>query len=661
MNYSYGKAQKVMYLGIDGFDPLYAQRLLKEGRLPNIAAFLKRGVTTKDNGMIGAMPSYTPPNWCSMATGAWPGTHGITCYWNHQLGDPLDRMFIGFDSTKVKAEFIQDTFSKNGKKSIVIGWPTTWPATNDKSIVVDGGGIHPFLTDSIDFERFYYCSESTKELSFVSHKSNENAADCFVTETVEDLTFGIDMEDVTAGDTDTMLSEVNSGSGHDGSTDREYCPITVAKDWGWDVGNAKEAVILVNNGLERRYVLILSGADGKYDHIEVYKNKKDSTSKLTQIKEVGTWSDYVYDYVMFDNASTKVGYRFKLVALSANGDEMTLYSTFSCNLDSVGPVQPAGLKQELIEALGGPELMSNCGRTDLEEIKIVYEANARAFRWTMDMIDYLLENKEWDLALHGIHIIDISTHVHLNTISAGTEYEQLHYDYIDKYYELADEYVGRNLKWLDRGVSIALGSDHGGILMGDNSIELGDAWELNIGVLEELGYTVTKNINGKKVIDWSKTRAIAQRSSYIYVNLKGRDPQGIVDPDDYDELLDQIIDDLYAYRDPKTGKRVVSMALKREDMELVHLYGESDRVGDIFYVLETYFAHDQGNSLPTGNREGTSLRCFFALAGEGIKKDCVLERRVEIVDIVPTLCHLAGVPVPKTVDGGVIYQGLLDD
>ena len=77
--------------------------------------------------------------------------------------------------------------------------------------------------------------------------------------------------------------------------------------------------------------------------------------------------------------------------------------------------------------------------------------------------------------------------------------------------------------------------------------------------------------------------------------------------------------------------------------------------------MEPYFAHDQGNSLATAQRAGTSIRCLFAMAGPGVKENHVLTRTVDMVDVVPTLCHLGGASVPETVDGGVIFQALIKD
>ena len=134
----YGVADKVLMIGIDGMDPLYTKKLLQQGKLPNIAEFIKRGTTTKDIGMMGVLPAYTPPSWCTLATGAWPGTPGITDFWNHKSGDPLNKLSLGFNSNLCKVDYAWDTFAKAGKKVIVYGWPTSWPPRDtENTIMVD--------------------------------------------------------------------------------------------------------------------------------------------------------------------------------------------------------------------------------------------------------------------------------------------------------------------------------------------------------------------------------------------------------------------------------------------------------------------------------------------------------------------------------------------
>jgi predicted AlkP superfamily phosphohydrolase/phosphomutase len=67
-------------------------------------------------------------------------------------------------------------------------------------------------------------------------------------------------------------------------------------------------------------------------------------------------------------------------------------------------------------------------------------------------------------------------------------------------------------------------------------------------------------------VDWSKTKAYSMGLGKIYINLKGREPQGIVEPEDYEAVLDEIIEELEAYTDPSTGDRVVKKVYKREEI-----------------------------------------------------------------------------------------------
>lgn len=644
----FGSVEKAMMITIDGFDPVYAKPLLEKGVLPNIARFMEIGATTKKMDMQGALPTYTPPNWCTLATGAWAGTHGITCFWNHTLGEPLDKLSTGFDSTKCRAEYIHDALARQGKKSIVVGWPTTWPPTNKETILIDGSGIHPFITESLDYEKFVRGSIHTEQSIFVSHIVDDSGAECFVTEEVTEKKFGVttteQVQKVTGLSVDESILE--------GAADEISVPIKAPEGWAVDVQDAKESIMLVNNGKERRY-LLLKADDGAYNTIEVYRSKKDDAP--IGVVTADAWSEMIYDTFVTDEGELHgAAYQIRLIEIAEDGSSFELYGTFATDMDSQNHVYPPSMRKMLFEALGAPIMWSNCGRRDYVKNLIMVETMEMSCRWIMDAVDYLMENEEWDLVLQGLHIIDQGNHAHLTGIQEPGEVGAMNKAFLERYYRLADEYVGRSFKWIDRGVTVFVASDHGGLAVGDDSNEIGDAWKLNIGLMQELGYTVLKEIDGVQEIDWTQTKAIAQRSMYIYINLKGRDPEGIVDPAEYDQLVEQIIDDLYSYRDKKTGRRVIGACFDREEMEQLNLWG--DRVGDIVYTMTRDFAHDQGNTFSGVSRDGTSIRCLFMAAGPAIKSNTVIDRKVEMVDVVPTICYLLGVEPPKTVDGGVIYQ-----
>jgi len=161
------------------------------------------------------------------------------------------------------------------------------------------------------------------------------------------------------------------------------------------------------------------------------------------------------------------------------------------------------------------------------------------------------------------------------------------------------------------------------------------------------------------VVDWSRTRAVAQRTCYVYVNLKGRDPNGTVEPgEEYEQVREQIIQALYNYTDPATGKKPVLLALRREDARVLGLRGE--RVGDVVYAISPDYGGQHGPHLPTATWGLGDLRALFLLAGPGVQQGVVLDRTVWLQDIVPTLCYLTGWPLPRQAEGAVVYQALTD-
>jgi arylsulfatase A-like enzyme len=120
----------------------------------------------------------------------------------------------------------------------------------------------------------------------------------------------------------------------------------------------------------------------------------------------------------------------------------------------------------------------------------------------------------------------------------------------------------------------------------------------------------------------------------------------------------EICDALYKYVDPATGRRPVALALPKKDARLLGLYG--DGIGDVVYAVYPWFGSQHGHKLPTAEWGMGSLKAMLVLNGPGIKKGARLQRTVGLVDIVPTICHLTGLPIPQDVDGAVIYQAFED-
>ena len=97
-------AKKVIVLGFDGSTVEFVQRYMARGKMPNHSKLMKMGTFMAN--CLCPYPTITPPNWTTIATGARIGTHGITCFWQHHDGDPLDQFRTGFDSRDNRAEYI---------------------------------------------------------------------------------------------------------------------------------------------------------------------------------------------------------------------------------------------------------------------------------------------------------------------------------------------------------------------------------------------------------------------------------------------------------------------------------------------------------------------------------------------------------------------------
>jgi predicted AlkP superfamily phosphohydrolase/phosphomutase len=166
----------------------------------------------------------------------------------------------------------------------------------------------------------------------------------------------------------------------------------------------------------------------------------------------------------------------------------------------------------------------------------------------------------------------------------------------------------------------------------------------------------------KRHIDWSKTKAYAQGNfGQIFVNQKGRQPQGCVDPKDVRALLDDLKAGLLAIPHPETGEPLVEKVLEREDLyEGPHAH----LAPDLTVVLRdwryrTIGLHDfTTNKLispsfgPTGDHR---MEGVLIASGAGVRQGATLQP-ANLLDIAPTVLHLLGVPVPGDMDGRVLSE-----
>ncbi len=118
---------------------------------------------------------------------------------------------------------------------------------------------------------------------------------------------------------------------------------------------------------------------------------------------------------------------------------------------------------------------------------------------------------------------------------------------------------------------------------------------------------------------------------------------------------DEIITALYNYKDPRTGRRVVALALRNRDAVLLGLGGPE--CGDILYFMEEGFNIIHADSLSTQRGYfDTSVSPIFVAAGRGIKAGYTTERIIRQTDVAPTVAALLGVRMPRECEGAPVYQ-----
>jgi predicted AlkP superfamily phosphohydrolase/phosphomutase len=273
----------------------------------------------------------------------------------------------------------------------------------------------------------------------------------------------------------------------------------------------------------------------------------------------------------------------------------------------------------------------------------------------------MINNYGVEVIFSHMHNIDLQGH---NYVKYLKNRDTSRYDesevvkFAEETYKITDNYLGSFMHLLDEGWTILLFSDHALISANEEAVSLGESTGVCVTPFREWGYTVMKkDENGNELpeVDWTQTKAIMTLCNSIWLNVKGRDKFGIVDPEDKYELEEQIITDLYGYKHPKTGKRIVALALHNKDAVLLGLGGPL--CADIIYVTHEDYVEDHGAGLSTAHGyNDTSLSPIFVAAGAGIKENFRTTRYIREVDLAPTAAVLLGVDIPEHCEGAPAYQ-----
>ena len=661
---------KVLLLGVDGLDPRLTTKFMKQGKLPNIKKFVDAGAQKESLQLVCTPPTITPPLWTTLATGALPVTHGITCFWRQ---DPvkLDTAGYNLDSRLCEAEALWNVTAEAGMKTLVWHWPgSSWPPTSDNPNlhVVDGtqpAGVNAGVA-KVEGEKITVAKDTFKEVLFKPAATTNTGAGCVIEDIPEsDDTF--DTNSLLGGMSMTNII-LKQSDGEDGIEDVavDLCnsPIKDAAGWADAPEGAKEFYVVTSSGLVRRPCLILKNEEGKYDRVAYYHSKKDVEPIVVLKKD--EYKMGVVDEMIYKEEKVMASRNMMVMDIVEDGSFVRFWMSKAFDVAHDTMFHPKSLYKQIVDNVGYVPPTPTFGGKNLEIVnRIMMPTWDHYCQWQADTLNYLIDENKYDVVFSHIHNVDAQGHMFWyygkNRPVMNKLEEEEYQAAMEEVYLQTDRYLGRFTHYLDEGWTIMIFSDHGLLTPEEEEKPLiGDAFGCNVMVMQELGFTILKkdeNGNNLKEIDWEKTRAVATRGGQIYINLKGKYPTGIVDPADKYELEREIIDGLYNYR--LNGKRVIAVAMRNKDAMVLGTGGP--QCGDVLYWLEEGVNRLHGDALPMveGYKE-TSVSPIFIAAGKGLKKGYKSQRIIRQADMAPTLAHMLDVRMPKQCEGAVIYQILED-
>lgn len=634
---------KLLVLGLDAAVPRLIKQFVAEGLMPNVARLMQRGTTAS---VVTTFPPLTAAAWAAITTGAGPGTAGIPSLMVHLPGEPLDQWHTSFDKRALLAETLWEAAARVGKRPAFVNWPVTFPMELQNGVQVAASLNPPF--------RFFYLP---------------------LFDVASSAFFATEWHACDQVPGRAVVVQPRPASGWQNGP-RSQGPLL-------------EMEILVPPayvpGLPYHVALYNSAGQG-YDRVLIAPGK-DGAQAVADLA-VGEMSDWVVRTFNTAKGDKRGRFRFQLVRLSDDARQFGLY------VSAINTAEPYTIPAEFtprLEAAAGPYMEVDDpwafldGWIDLETYVRQLEAHVA---WWEKATNLTLGQHNWDLAFSWVGVIDHMQHVGWGGIdpqcaSYRPEEAEKWLAPLRRTYQAVDRGIGGILEGIDLEETLVLVvSDHG-----FTHIDFNPFLKHLLAKSGLLSFTLHPQ-TGALQIDWSKTKCfpLEPGHAHIFVNLRGRDPQGIVEPEDYGKVQQEIIQALLELRDPRTGERIVSVAIPKQEAGILGVLPNQgfERIGDVLFAFKpgyvaNPFVYQATINYPDGTQRTIpspedyepavlgrhftgihltspaieAMHAFMLLAGPGVRQQ---ERKqpVNVADIAPTLAYILGTPVPKDAEGDVL-------
>jgi predicted AlkP superfamily phosphohydrolase/phosphomutase len=506
---------KVIVLGFDALSPDIVEPLMSAGRLPNFSRLKALGSYSR---LATTTPAQSPVAWAGFATGKNPGKHGI---YEFIQRDPatyqLSLMLSSFENGKprpvLKAPGFWHYTSRSHVPTVVLRCPLTFPPEKISGRMLSGMGVPDILGTEGTF-------------SFYTTDPADSGRDT-----------GGNVVVIPAQENVTTFLRGPKISGIAGTARNVAVPFHITR---------------VENGRV---------------HLAWQNTRLDL--------DAGQWS--AWQPVNFPLGIGKSGRGIFKCYLVSTAPHLRLYVT-PIEFDPRRPLfaisHPASYAARLVKILGlyhtrGMPLDTwgvNEGRLDestlLRQCEEVLEQNSR-------LLEYELRHLRRGVLFAYFETADIIQHMfwRYNDAESPRYDPQAPAEYrrtIEQWYENMDALLGRVLPHIGPEDTLIVLSDHGFAAF-RRAVNL-NSWLRDNGYLELLpGYSGnTELLQG---IDWPRTRAYAVGFGAVYLNLAGREKDGIVAPGkEAVALAQEISAKLRSWTDPKNKQPVVYAVYRKEDV-----------------------------------------------------------------------------------------------
>jgi predicted AlkP superfamily phosphohydrolase/phosphomutase len=493
------KAPKVLVLGFDGMDPLLLQQFMDEGLLPNFSKLAKGG-TFKSLGTTN--PPQSPVAWSTFITGLDPQEHGVFDFVHR---DPKKLMplpslnSVENGESKLLREGVPfwRHLEEAGIPAKLVKIPANFPALEKSGTYLTDMGT-PDLEGTYGTYSFYTDAPAPPK---PPPRAGGRRVQVEVRDNVVRASLVGPQQESLA-----FRACIDKGAG--------AVLVEVAADASTPFKAAKEKALLKPGEWSEWIPVLFPSAPGM---VKVY------------LQSLEPFALYV--------SPTNIDPGDPAVDISAP----ERYSNILCQ--ECGRFYTQGMPEETAALLDG--LFTD--EEFLRQNQIVIDERKRLFASE-------LAKFESGLFFFYVSSTDILSHLYWNTIDP--EHPGYKKERADKYrevilgsYKLADEFLGQALQAAGDDTAVIALSDHG-------FAPFRKAVNLNLW-LRANGYQKGTG-ESMAAIDWADTKAYGVGFNGLYLNLEGRESQGVVQPAARQNLLEELSAKLLKIRDPKTGQAVIA-------------------------------------------------------------------------------------------------------